>query len=310
MDGRMKNLHDPMIMTLVRAEGFPRQHMRVVPMPTRRALARHPLLTGLLVTDAGHFPAAKGHLVERREGVGTHLLIFCRRGAGWVRTRGGAVAPVRAGEAVWLPADVPHAYGADDEEPWTITWVHCQGSEAVAWRGLLGWEGAVGEPSVGRQSADQLEELGLDELYRPLEHGYAVPELVAAAAALRRVLSSCVGLGRVPGRERSAAQRVALVGARLREHPERAVTLAELAAAAGVSVPHFSQLFRRQMGYSPLDYVIRRRVQRACQLLDTTTLSVAVIAAEAGYEDPFYFTRAFRRVMGCSPRAYRQQIKG
>jgi len=45
-------------------------------------------------------------------------------------------------------------------------------------------------------------------------------------------------------------------------------------------------------------------------LLDTTALPVAAIAAEVGYEDAYYFTRCFRRVVGCPPRTYRNTQKG
>jgi len=75
-------------------------------------------------------------------------------------------------------------------------------------------------------------------------------------------------------------------------------------------VPHFSELFRQQTGYAPIDYLIRQRIQRACLLLDTTVSAVSKITTEVGYNDPYYFTRSFRRVMGCPPRAYRHIVKG
>jgi len=96
----------------------------------------------------------------------------------------------------------------------------------------------------------------------------------------------------------------------IRDDPARARRLEELASEAGLSVPHFSTLFRRQTGYAPIDYLIRQRVREACRLLDTTSGSISMIANAVGYQDPYYFTRMFRRIMGCSPRAYRKQLKG
>ena len=55
-----------------------------------------------------------------------------------------------------------------------------------------------------------------------------------------------------------------------------------------------------------MDYFIHIKIQRACFLLDTTTLSVREIGSQVGYEDPYYFSRIFRKVMGVPPRAYRQ----
>lgn len=46
-------------------------------------------------------------------------------------------------------------------------------------------------------------------------------------------------------------------------------------------------------------------MQEACKLLRSTKRTVQEIGAELGYEDPFYFSRAFRKVMGVSPRKYR-----
>ena len=51
-------------------------------------------------------------------------------------------------------------------------------------------------------------------------------------------------------------------------------------------------------------------MHRACQLLDTTQSSVKIIASSLGYEDPLYFSRAFRAVNETSPQTYRQKRKG
>jgi AraC family transcriptional regulator of arabinose operon len=143
-----------------------------------------------------------------------------------------------------------------------------------------------------------------------MERGFAVRHLVAAAAALRHALSAAAGIGNNRRDARSADERVAVSVALLRNDWVRPRRLAELATAAKLSVAHYSVLFRRQTGFAPIDFLIRLRVQHACQMLDITSLSVREIGERAGYQDPYYFTRCFRRVMGFSPRAYRKTLRG
>lgn len=76
---------------------------------------------------------------------------------------------------------------------------------------------------------------------------------------------------------------------------------------SGISVSHFSTLFKKETGYSPLDFLIRQRLQHAARLLATTQEPIASVSAAVGYEDPFYFSRSFRKIMGCSPRTYRSR---
>jgi len=294
--------------SLHRREGFAGQHLVVVPEPVRRQVLRHPLLRGLLVTDAGYFPHASGHYVERQGGTSTHLLIICLGGLGWVRKPDLPITSMRAGDVVWLEARRPHAYGADELDPWTIGWVHFTGDETAAWRELLGWAGKPG--AIGHLPPDRLADLKLDRVYAELELGYAVPQLIAAAAALRASFCGTARTWATAAPARSAAERVTAVREQLRETIARPYRLEELAAAAGLSVPHFSQIFRRQTGHAPIDFLIRQRIRSACRLLDTTDRSVAAIATEVGYDDAYYFTRCFRRVMGCPPRAYRRIVKG
>lgn len=291
-----------------RREGFQGQHLLVLPEPLRVRARSHPLLRGLCVTDAGYFPAADNHLVERPRGVPTTLLILCLRGTGWVRT-GEAARAITAGGLVWLPAGEPHAYGSGLDDPWTIVWAHFIGDEVKAWRELLGASGPA--PAPGRSLPDdRLDEMAFDRVYAALERGFAVRHQVAAAAALRHVLSAAVQLAHTPRDARSAHERVVLSIEVLRRDWQRAHRLDELAASAHVSAAHYSALFRRHTGFAPIDFLIRLRVQHACRLLDTTELPVAEVAERVGYQDPYYFTRCFRRVMGCAPRRYRQVPKG
>jgi transcriptional regulator GlxA family with amidase domain len=156
---------------------------------------------------------------------------------------------------------------------------------------------------------DRLEELALDRVYAALEKGFSLRHLVAASAALRHSLSSADQLGRDTPDPRSAEERVARSIESLKADWQRPHRLKELAIAARVSVAHYSAIFRRQTGFSPIDFIIRQRVRHACRLLDTTLVPVAEVGRRTGYDDPYYFTRCFRRVMGFSPRKYRQGAK-
>jgi AraC family transcriptional regulator of arabinose operon len=292
----------------VRREGFSGQHLITVPAPVQKATEAHPLLKGLYVTDAGYFPSAGGHRVERPHGAATHLIILCLDGEGWIKIQG-RVTSVKVGEWVWLPADVPHAYGAAPDQPWTIVWAHFQGAEVAAWQRELGLSSKA--PVVPfRFGVERGSSLGLDKVYAHLEAGYSIEHLLRASTSLRAVFCSMIVLIKGPGAVKTAAERTAAVREDIVSNPARHYRLEELATAAGLSVPHFCLLFRQQSGYAPIDFLIRQRIRRACRLLDTTESTIALIAGEVGFEDPYYFSRCFHRIMGFSPRAYRKSIKG
>jgi AraC-like DNA-binding protein len=83
------------------------------------------------------------------------------------------------------------------------------------------------------------------------------------------------------------------------------LTVADLAAAAGLSPAHFSREFRRAFGESPHQYVLTRRLERAAALLRNTDRSVTDICFAVGLGSLGSFTSSFRRVYGASPGDYR-----
>ncbi len=101
------------------------------------------------------------------------------------------------------------------------------------------------------------------------------------------------------------AQRLAPVLTRIDEHLGRPTSHAELARLAGTSPSRFHALFLEVMGRSPIAYLTEQRLNRARQLLLTTTLPVRSIASSVGFQDPFHFSRAFKRTFGESPLSYR-----
>jgi AraC family transcriptional regulator len=86
--------------------------------------------------------------------------------------------------------------------------------------------------------------------------------------------------------------------------------LAALAAEAGCSSWHFCTRFRHLFGLSPMALRRRRRLEHAALLLGDLERSVAEVAEACGFEDAFYFSRAFRQHHGCSPRDWRRRAGG
>ncbi len=90
----------------------------------------------------------------------------------------------------------------------------------------------------------------------------------------------------------------------MHDEPGRAWTLQELAARVGMSRSIFALKFKETVGTTPIEYLTRWRMLLAGDRLKQSNDSISVIAASLGYESESAFGKAFRRVMGSSPRQY------
>ncbi len=82
--------------------------------------------------------------------------------------------------------------------------------------------------------------------------------------------------------------------------------LDELLEIAHMSRSNLMRVFRKATGQTPIEYLVRLRIQKAMDMLRNTDLSITEIALEVGFNDSNYFTRQFRRILGESPRVFRQ----
>jgi AraC family transcriptional regulator len=94
------------------------------------------------------------------------------------------------------------------------------------------------------------------------------------------------------------------------EHLDAGPTLAQMADIARVSPNYFAWQFKRATGLPPHQYVLARRVERAKQLLQTErNLSLAHVAAHAGFSDQSQFSHHFKRLTGVTPGQFRTRVR-
>lgn len=91
----------------------------------------------------------------------------------------------------------------------------------------------------------------------------------------------------------------------IRQHAHEVISVEDIARAAGISRSLLERKFREAFGRSPWDQVLQLRLRQAEQLLSQTRLSIAEIAERTGFGTPEYFSAAFRKLTGTSPRAAR-----
>jgi AraC-like DNA-binding protein len=96
----------------------------------------------------------------------------------------------------------------------------------------------------------------------------------------------------------------------IHQQPQRRWTLTELAKQLGMSRTSFAVRFSQVAGITPLDYVRKWRIHRACDLLQQAEHSLDEIAERVGYESGAAFSKAFKREMGITPGLYRRKQSG
>jgi AraC family L-rhamnose operon transcriptional activator RhaR/AraC family L-rhamnose operon regulatory protein RhaS len=119
-------------------------------------------------------------------------------------------------------------------------------------------------------------------------------------------LSRCYSSGKDSPDERPW-MRLGEVLSHIENNYAQAISVEQLAEIACMSESSLMRSFQKVTGKSPIDYVISVRVSRAGELLERTDMNITEVAYACGFSDSNYFSRQFKRLRGCSPRAYRRR---
>jgi len=93
----------------------------------------------------------------------------------------------------------------------------------------------------------------------------------------------------------------------IQEYLDAPMTIPQLAKIANLNPTYFSNLFGKLIGTPPLQYINKRRIEKAQELLLGTDETLYQIAQQVGFSDEYYFSRLFKKIVGISPDYYRRQ---
>ncbi|GIO92763.1 MULTISPECIES: AraC family transcriptional regulator [Paenibacillus] len=222
----------------------------------------------------------------------------------------GKVYPCKAGDTFIILPGVLFSYQADDRNPWHYHWVAFQEKGAPLLLADMGITAA--RPVIRCEDPEELKEL--KSMYSRIRLGfnqsdYPRLEDLQGSAWLRLLLHKLAMLNQqhLPSRERDVAdiergvrQAERLISTQYHQQ----LSIGQLASTLGYHRAHLSKAFKQHTGLSPMQYLMRVRMEKAKSLL-RTSFSIQEIASSVGFNDALYFSKLFRKWTGMTPSEYR-----
>ena len=285
-------------------KGFQGQRLAVYPF----YVIKDRLGLSLCVHSMGFFPKATHHYVERTEGCGEYILVWCFDGEGWVYIDG-VKRTVKKSQFFILPPDKGHAYGASDNQPWSIYWVHFSGD--VAHKVCASFCGLHSYPHEG--NIHEVCEL-FDQMLTILESHADEDTAAFIDLSFPRLLSAFIYPDMwncsTPVKGDGNLSIVGKASHYMEEHVGEKLTLADICSYLGYSESYVTRVFSQEVGCGPITYLLKLKAARACLLLENTSLKINQIAMMLGFDDPYYFSKFFTKTIGLSPRTFRRRTQG
>ena len=212
----------------------------------------------------------------------------------------GKTYSVGAGEFFFIPPDTLNYYEADALDPWSYTWLGMKGELLPSFFDRIG---ISAENPVGKftpEACDVLREILKD----------MSSSVTASFSAIGHcyLFLNCIekGLNLPEAIQHRPSENVERATTLIDERLHKPLSVSALADELGIDRSYLCSIFKRELGYSPQQYILKRKIEKAKYFLSSTTENVKYIAISLGYDDPFVFSRAFKNATGVSPSHWRE----
>ncbi|WP_340013927.1 AraC family transcriptional regulator [Paenibacillus sp. FSL K6-1318] len=218
---------------------------------------------------------------------------------------GGRTYTLGKGQGFLISPEKLAHYQADDEAPWTYSWIAFNGMQVERY---LKRSSLSNEQPVFSSNRDEYIQSCFLEMFKATEHN--LTDELRLLGALYSFLSVILDPASMPVTSPGArGQYVEQAIAFIEHNYATDLSVEQLAARLKINRKYLSKIFKDTTGFTPQQYVIQYRMNRASELIQKSSLSMNEIACSVGYKDPFQFSRMFKKVMGAAPRDYRNDKK-
>ncbi len=256
------------------------------------------------VQEVGDFLAREKYYT-RREGLPSYLIKYVVSGGGLLEYNG-ATETVSPGQAFWIECRKPQFYQTSPiKKEWHMLWVHFYGHGCARYYDLfLSQNDGCNVITLPPNTAAPAILRELMEIYKQGQSSLAGD--IRAARLLTDLMSDCaLSACALPEHEMAPA---CIQEARtyLLDNYHMRITLDDLAKRFSMNKFYFQKLFKRYTGFTPNEFLIFTRLNRAKELLRTTNDTINQIAFEVGIENSSHFINQFKQREGITPHAFRQ----
>lgn len=283
-------------------EGFRGERKIALPTEQVSEYMTNPQVKRMYLTDVGFYPSAEHHFVERKEGCEQYIFLYCSGGEGTIIVNGGKHI-LRENEAFTIPRGQPHSYYSSKKKPWSILWVHFVGEDT---RFYPLDEGAVVKFKSNRIKNQMFFLFEL--IFRVLERNNTVGEMIYMAQVLSLVLAETY-VHEKEGEIKEQNKHVNNIVKYMYSNIGKSLTIEQICEEFDLSTSYVNAIFLRHMHDTPKGFFIKLKMREACNALRGTDRFVYEIAQSLGYKDQYHFSRLFKKVVGVSPKQYRNSTE-
>lgn len=246
-------------------------------------------------------PSAAGHpsvyrSVATGRVVNEYQLVYVTRGRGVFRS-GDTDYAVAEGSVLAVFPGVRHSYRPDPETGWNEYWVGFKGAYADALR-TTGFH--VPERPFFSVGAHPSIISVFSEIFTVVETQEPYYQFRAAALVML-LLSEVLGRERKAEQSGESAQLVERAKFLMQENVDGAMSVEAIGERLGIGMERFYEAFKAYTGMTPYQYFIQLKINKAKDLLDAEEVSVKEVAFTLGFDDPYYFSRLFKKKTGVAP---------
>lgn len=236
-----------------------------------------------------------------------YQLLYLTEGEGIFRSSSIGERRIKAGDFFLLFPGEWHTYHPAKNIGWKCYWIGFKGEnmDARVKNAFL----STTKPIYHVGYLDRLEDLYCYALETAQEEAVHTQRTLAGVVNLLIGMMYSLERNIELGKNQEYVNMINQARKRIRESLEENLTIQQIAADIGVSYSNFRKLFKEFTGVSPALYQQELRLQRAKELLSTTTLSVKQIAYKLCFESPDYFSAKFKAKINMRPSEFREQTK-